>query len=321
MLTRGAAKLRPCTRASCIGSSRCAYFHRFRPNTSASEVASALRSDGCVVLQSFISPKQTAQLNAELDVALAATPPGNAAVAATSAIPLDSETRSVLYGANTKRLGDLITHSATWRDELLNHDALHAICGQVLTPQTGDYWLSTAQMIELGPGSKAQPLHADGGGWWPFWSMPRDKHVEYYLNFLIATTNTTCENGATGVVRGSQDVEYLTVTDYANMWQYPEKDVEQIELKAGDCLLLGGRIVHRGGENKTEADNRRILSCMVISASLTPEEAHAMTVDRKLIENQPERVKKFLGFRNMTPIVGPGVWLHPKGELSSVLGF
>ncbi len=321
MLTRGATKLRPCTRASCIGSSRRAYFHRFRPNTSASEVASALRSDGCVVLQSFISPKQTAQLNAELDVALAATPPGNAAVAATSAIPLDSETRSVLYGANTKRLGDLITHSATWRDELLNHDALHAICGQVLTPQTGDYWLSTAQMIELGPGSKAQPLHADGGGWWPFWSMPRDKYVEYYLNFLIATTNTTCENGATGVVRGSQDVEYLTVTDYANMWQYPEKDVEQIELKAGDCLLLGGRIVHRGGENKTEADNRRILSCMVISASLTPEEAHAMTVDRKLIENQPERVKKFLGFRNMTPIVGPGVWLHPKGELSSVLGF
>ncbi|KAJ4164630.1 hypothetical protein LMH87_006294 [Akanthomyces muscarius] len=321
MLARGATKMRPCAKALCMGSSHRACFHRLKPNTPSAEVAKALRSDGCVVLQSFISPKQTAQLNAELDLALAATSPGNAAVEASGAIPLDSEARDALYGANTKRLGDLLTQSATWRDELVNHDALHAICSQVLTPQTGDYWLSAAQMIELGPGSKAQPLHSDGGGWWPFWSMPRDKYAEYYLNFLIATTDTTCENGATGVVRGSQDAEYLSVTDLANIWQYPEEEVEQIELKAGDCLLLGGRIVHRGGENKTQADKRRILSCMVISSSLTPEEAHAMTVDRKFIENQPERVKKFLGFRNMRPIVGPGVWLHPKGELSSILGF
>ncbi len=298
-----------------------ASFHRLSRKAPPSEIASALKADGCVVIESFISPTQTAQLNAELDTALSATKPGKAAVAAAGAIPGDDEAHKALYGENTRRIGDLLTHSRTWREELVNDDTLHGVCSEILSPQTGDYWLSTAQMIELGPGSKAQPLHADGGGWWPFWVMPKDRYLEYYLNFLVATTDTTRENGATGVVRGSHDRDYLDIPDPANIWNYPEDQVEQVELKAGDCLLIGGRIVHRGGENRTAAEKRRILSCMVLSSSLTPEEAHTLTLDRELVRGLPERAKKFLGFRNMKPIVGPGVWLHSKGELSNVLGF
>ena len=175
-------------------------------------------------------------------------------------------------------------------------------------------------MIEVGPGSKAQPLHADGGGWWPFWIMPKDKYMEDYLNFLIATTDTTCANGATGVVKGSHDRDYLDISDPINMWSYPDEQVQHIELKAGDCLLIGGKIVHRGSENKTKDEKRRILSCMISSSSLTPK-AHALTVDKDLVKDLPERAKKFLGLRSMKPLVGPGLWLHPKGDLSKVLGF
>lgn len=321
MLSRSFIAARPFGRQFRVYAPFKANFHRLSRQAPASEVAKAFKEDGCVILESFISPRQIAQLNKELDKGLESTDPGKAAVVAEGAVPVDEETRKALYGANTRRLGDLLTHSKTWREELVNDDGLHDICTEILSPQTGEYWLSTAQMIEVGPGSKAQPLHADGGAWWPFWTTPKDKHIEYYLNFLIATTDTTCDNGATGVVKGSHDREYLEVTDYVNMWNYPEEQVEQVELKAGDCLLIGARIVHRGGENKTEAEKRRILSCMVLSSSLTPEEAHALTLDRDLVKDLPERAKRFLGFRSMKPIVGPGVWLHSKGELSSVLGF
>ncbi|KAK3186419.1 hypothetical protein K4F52_004720 [Lecanicillium sp. MT-2017a] len=327
MFPSSSAVLRSCNRplrlAPSPTSKQClkASFHRLSRTAPPSQFANALKADGCVVIESFISPQQTAQLNAELDTALGATIPGKAAVAAAGAIPGDDEAHKALYGQNTKRVGDLLTHSKTWREELVNDDSLHDICTAVLSPQTGDYWLSTAQMIELGPGSKAQPLHADGGAWWPFWLMPKHMYLEYYLNFLIATTDTTCENGATGVVRGSHNRDYLDMPDPANIWNYPEDQIEQVELKAGDCLLVGGKIVHRGGENKTAADKRRILSCMVLSSSLTPEEAHALTLNKDLVKDLPERAKKFLGFRNMKPIVGPGVWLHPTGELSNALGF
>jgi ectoine hydroxylase-related dioxygenase (phytanoyl-CoA dioxygenase family) len=327
MFSRSSSVLRLCNRkrnSSLFSNNTLAFqanIHRLGRNTAPSEAANALKEDGCVVLKSFISPSQATCLNGELDAALASTKPGKGAVSAEGAVPGDEETHKSLYGANTRRLADLLTHSKTWREELVNDDALHAICSAILTPQTGEYWLSTAQMIEVGPGSKAQPLHADGGGWWPFWVMPKDRYVEYYLNFLIATTDTTCANGATGVVKGSHDQDYLDIADPINMWNYGDEQVEQIELRAGDCLLIGGKIVHRGGENKTRDEKRRVLSCMVLSSSLTPEEAHALTLDKDLVKDLPERAKKFLGLRSMKPIVGPGVWLHPNGNLSKVLGF
>lgn len=136
---------------------------------------------------------------------------------------------------------------------------------------------------------------------------------EFCLNFLIACSRTTKANGATGVVRGSHRISFgeMARDPTFGFWNaVPEDAVEQAELEVGDCLVLGGRMVHRGGANVTGDEVRRVLSCTVVSASLTPEEAHPfMLLDQGVKEELPERVRKFLGFGGgLKTGVGPDVW-------------
>lgn len=280
-----------------------------------------LKNDGCVVIESMFTSSQVSRLNADLNAAFASVPAGRPANANTPS--LRDATDSAVFGSNTKRLGNLLNSSAAFREEVVNNDILHNAATEIFK-ETGDYWLSTAQMIEIGPGSQAQPLHADAAGWWPFWSMGDRWMPEFAVNFLLATTDTTKQNGATGVVRGSHAIKYSEVMHDSTFafWRFPDEEVEQIELKAGDCLLLGGRVVHRGEENRTIDEYRRLLSCTVISSALTPEEAHPLLLQERLARELPERAKKFLGFRELATTIGPDVWQdHRLGGLKRTLGF
>lgn len=274
------------------------------------------------MVECMFTRSQVRGLNTDLDAALANVPAGRPANANTPPLPEDLD--AGVFGHNTKRLGNLLNTSATFREEVIDDDCLQEVCAEIFQ-ETGDYWLSTAQMIEIGPGSKAQPLHSDAAGWWPFWSMGNKWTPEFAVNFLIATTNTTKMNGATGVVPGSHNrIGYPEVMDDASFsfWRFPDEEVEQVELHAGDCLLLGGRIVHRGEENKTDHEFRRILSCTVISSALTPEEAHPLLLKAEMARHLSERAKRFLGFRELGTKIGPDVWQdHRQGGLKKSLGF
>ncbi|KAF5007050.1 hypothetical protein FDECE_6595 [Fusarium decemcellulare] len=297
-----------------------ANFSRLSRNTPPAEIVQALKNDGCVVIKSMFGPNPISRINAEMDVALANTAPGKSANM--NADPLPEGLDAPTFGENTKRLGDLLNASATWREEMIDDDVLHNVSAEAMK-ELGDYWLSSAQMIELGPGTKAQPLHADGAGWWPLWTSGEAWKPEFTMNFLVALTPTTKANGATGVVRGSHNIKYSEVLTDAEFgfWKFPDEQVEQIELAAGDCLILGGRVVHRGEENKTKDEFRRLLSCTVISSALTPEEAHPLVLDREQAKKLPERVKRFLGFRGQTTTIGPNVWQDHRRKLSETLGF
>lgn len=296
-------------------------FSRLGPASPPADVVKALRSDGCVVIEAMFTPHQIARLNADMDTALAGITAGRSANA--NAGPLPGGIDADVFGRNTKRLGGMLNVSSAFRDHFLDNDVLHAVSADIFR-ETGDYWLSTAQMIEIGPGTKAQPLHPDAAGWWPFWAMGNRWTPEFAVNFLVAATDTTRANGATGVVRGSHRIDYTTLADDPTMscWKFADEEVEQVELKAGDCLLLGGRIVHRGEGNKTTDDFRRILSCTVISSALTPEEAHPLLLEKEHAANMSERAKKFVGFRELSTVLGPDVWQdHRRGGLKKALGF
>lgn len=320
MLTRVLRISRTLPRTTISSSPR--RFSRLSHTSPAADVAKALKNDGCVVIQSMLTPSQVARVNADMDQALAEIPAGRPANANTA--PLPDGLDPAVFGRNTKRLGSLVTRSAAFREDVIDNDSLHRISAAIFK-DTGDYWLSTAQMIQIGPGSEAQPLHADASGWWPFWSMGDRWMPEFAVNFLIATTDTTKTNGATGVVRGSHTIKYadaLHDDPALSFWQYPDDQVEQIELRAGDCLLLGGRIVHRGEANRTTDALRRLLSCTVISSALTPEEAYPLSLSRELAKGLSARSKKFLGFRELATVLGPDVWQdHREGGLKRVLGF
>lgn len=244
---------------------------------------------------------QIARLNADFEEALRTVPPGRPAN--TNEEPLPEDLDATVFGQNTRRLGNLLNASPGFLEEVITNDTLHAVCAEVFR-EMGDYWLSTAQMIDLGP----------------FWTMAAKEEEgvtftpEFMLNFLIATTDTTVANGATGVVRNSHNIKYTAETlkdAAAQVWDFPDEEVEQVELEPGDCLLLGGRIVHRGGENRTKGERRGVLSCTVVSASLTPDEAHPLVMDegtRNAVEDLDERAKKFVGLRDMRTALRTGVW-------------
>jgi len=298
------------------------HFSRLPATSPATDIIKAFKDDGCVVIESMFTPSQLVRLNRDMDAALASVNAGRPANANTAPLPEGAD--AMVFGSNTKRVGGLLYRSSAFREDVCDNEALHGVSTE-LFKETGDYWLSTAQMIEIGPGSKAQPLHADASGWWPFWAMGDRWQPEFAVNFHIATTDTTKANGATGVVRGSHNsIKPSDLFDdpALSAWQFPDEKVEQIELKAGDCLLLGGKIVHRGEANKTADEYRRLLSCTVISASLTPEEAHPIAIDGQTAKDMTERAKKFVGFRELNTAIGPNVWGdHREGGLKKVLGF
>lgn len=293
-------------------------FHRFSRTSSPKEIAFATREDGACIIEGFYNAGQVRRFNRDIDELLSSIRPGNSET--------KDEFLKALHGANTKRLANLVNYSPTWRDELLDHDLMHGVCEEALSKQTGDYWLSTAQMIEIGPGNDRQPLHVDGAQWWPFWDMDPVRAPEMMLNFLVAATDTTKQNGATLVIPGSHRISYqgmdLDNSSEPEAWRI--EDAVPVELKAGDCLLVGGRIVHAGGANNTTDQRRRVLTATVVSSAFTPEEASCLLVDRgnAAVRALPERVKRFLGFRSVAPVGGVGLWsgVH-LGDIKNPLGF
>ena len=285
-----------------------AAFHRFNRQSPASDIAGAIRADGACVIQSFYTPRQVRSFNADIDDAIARLVPGRP--------DADSEFLEAFHGSNTKRLWNLCSVSGTWREELVDDDLMHDICAEGMGRTSGDYWLSTAAMIEIGPKSEAQPLHTDGSQWWPFWEMGARSGNEMLLNFLVATTDTTLENGATRLIPGSHRLDYSDLSeDEQTPPSWRDEDAVPVPLNAGDCLLLGGRMVHKGGANVTEDQKRRVLTCTVVNSAFTPEEASPLLVGEDLREGLSDRARRFLGLGGgaMMPKGSVGVW---QGEMN-----
>lgn len=288
-------------------------FSRFSRTDAPEKIIEAQKKDGACIIERFLTPETLRQLNSDVDAPLQQVKPG-----AEDADPALQE----LVGKNTRRLSNLVTYSKTWREGIINDDVLHGLCHEGIGKIAGDssdYWLSMAHMIEIGPGSSAQPLHVDGGQWWPFWDMDPDG-PEMMLNFLVAATDTTTENGATGVVPGSHRWSYRGEDAEKTLATWDEKDAVPVALKAGDCLLIGGRIVHRGGANTTD-EHRRVMTVTVCSSCFTPEEPSVLIIDHELASGLSERAKKFLGYKEVVPFGSAGLWAGPADAKARVLGF
>jgi ectoine hydroxylase-related dioxygenase (phytanoyl-CoA dioxygenase family) len=151
---------------------------------------------------------------------------------------------------------------------------VHSITNKVYEEESGSYWMTTAQVIEIGPGNKAQRLHRDLENQFPFIAMG-PSGPEVVLNFFIALTEFTEENGATRVIPKS------------NVWPdftyrgTPEMTIPA-EMHAGDCLLISGKTVHRGGANQTTDFRRRAVAFSFQPGYLTPEEAYPFLIDMEI---------------------------------------
>ena len=267
------------------------------------EILAIVARDGGVIIKNFLARDQIDRFNAEVEPAMQALAPGS---------KHDDEMMAAFHGINTKRLTNLVTLSPTFRNEIVDHDLVHAVCDATFLEESGTYWMTTAQVIEIGPGNPAQQLHRDLENWHPFVQLGKDG-PEAILNFLIAFTDFTEENGATRVIPGSN--HWADFEDRGT----PEATIPA-EMKAGDVLLFSGKVVHGGGANRTTDEYRRAVAFALNPGFLTGEEAYPFLVDLELAKTLSPRVQRVLGFRSQFPKGSGGLWQVDYAELGDYLG-
>ncbi|UTT50905.1 MULTISPECIES: phytanoyl-CoA dioxygenase family protein [Rhodococcus] len=271
--------------------------------TPVEEILAIVEEDGGVIIEQFLTPEQVQRFNAEIDPKLAGLDAGS---------KNSDPAIAGFHGNNTKRLTNLITHSKTFREEVVAHDLVAALADAVFLADAGSYWMSTAQTIEIGPGNKAQVLHRDLENFYTaVQAGPRGPEVT--INFLTALTDFTDENGATRVIPGSN--KWPDFTDRGT----PEMTIPA-EMKAGDTLFISGKVVHGGGHNRTSDFYRRAVAWTFQPGYLTPEEAYPFIVDLELAKSLPERVQRYIGFRSQYPTGSPGLWQVDYDELAHHIG-
>lgn len=273
-----------------------------RGKISASDVIGHIYNDGGVVIEGFLSHDQVLRFNSEIQPAIDKIDAGSRS---------DNQRTKDFHGKQTKRLTNLVTHSKTFRTEIIDYNLTHEILEGILLKESGTYWMTTAQVIEIGPGNASQRLHRDLGNMPPYFDLGPGG-PEGMINFLIALTDFTDENGATRVIPGSHK--------WANFYDLgtPEMTIP-VEMKAGDVFVFSAKTVHGGGSNKTEA-NRRGVAFAFQPGFLTPEEAYPFIVDWDLVKTLPQRTQRMLGFRSQYPKGSPGVWQSDYHEIADILG-
>ncbi len=117
------------------------------PTATGAEIKAILDEDGGVIVEGFLTPEQVAALNAEIDPHLAQVRTGST---------LDDPFIQDFHGRNTKRMTNMMTISPTFREVIIDMDLLHDVAEAVFREASGDYWMTTAQVIDIGPDSPAR---------------------------------------------------------------------------------------------------------------------------------------------------------------------
>ena len=272
-------------------------------STPLDDVFQCWQDDGAIIIKGLLNHDQVSQMKSELSPVLEKVQRGSL---------IDHPQLQAFHGRRTKRAGDVINNSAIFRDQVLESDFIHAICERCYREggNAGDYWLSAATTLNAGGPQDAQMLHRDLGSYPPY-ALLGPEGTESQINFLIATSDFTEANGATRVIPGS------------HKWSFdqrgsPEQTIPA-ELKAGDALLISGKVVHGMGANTTDFE-RGCIQLSVCASFLTPAEAHPFIVTMDTARKLSRRTQRFLGFRSQYPRGSPGLWTKDYVELAIHLG-
>lgn len=238
-------------------------------------IVADLRRDGAVVIEGLIAPDVVDAVRGELEPHIASRPPG-----------FRPDLGAGFYGANTIRVQGLVRKSPSFRDHVLVHPTLLGIADAVLLDHCGDYWMSQAETIYIGPGDPAQELHRDDVNW----SIAARLGIDLQVSVLVAVGDYDAPVGATRVIPGSH---HLTDTEIDH------GDAISVEMEPGDALIYLGSTVHGGGANTTTDRWRRAVYVSYLLGWLVPEEAVAVSLDPEFVATLPDRARTLLGWSNL----------------------
>jgi hypothetical protein len=234
-----------------------------------------LETDGAVIIDSLIPESTTLQISTELRPYLDACPEG----------------LTNFSGESTKRVGALMARSPGSRDLALN-PLINELCSKFLEDFTDGYQLNFTQAIEISPSETTQPLHRDRGVWGGY----LNRKIETQFSTVWAMTDFTQANGATCLVPGS------------HKWDKDREATEQeilvAEMSAGSVLLYGGSILHGGGANTTDSDNRLAVLIHYTLSWLRQEENQYLSCPPEIASELPVELRDLMGYSLVNPILG-----------------
>lgn len=238
----------------------------FPPSASTEEMAAALSEDGAAIVDGLVAPAIMDAAARELEPYIAATKPG----------------RDDFAGRLTRRTGGLVGRSETCRELVMNPLVL-GTAKRVLA-HSATFQLHLTQVISIGPGSPAQPIHRDQ---WVFDFFKFPKGFEVQFNTLWAMSDFTEQNGATRVIPGSHRFD--------DGMKFEEKDTEPAEMAKGSVLFYTGSIYHGGGANRSET-TRCGINITYSLAWLRQEENQYLSVPLEIARTLPVELLRLMGY-------------------------
>jgi ectoine hydroxylase-related dioxygenase (phytanoyl-CoA dioxygenase family) len=238
---------------------------RLPASASSADVAAALRRDGFAIVERLVAPEVMDRVRAELAPWMEKTPTGDD-----------------FGGHSTRRTGGLIARSPASR-ELVMHPLVLGAVKDVLGHATS-FQLHLTQLIAIGPGEKAQPVHRDQ---WAFDFFPFPADYEVQCNTIWAMTDFSAENGATRLVPGSHQL--------ADRLQFKDEDTVPAEMPKGSLLFYTGKLYHGGGANRSDAARCGINITYAVSW-LRQEENQYLSVPQEQARTLPDPLLRVMGY-------------------------
>jgi ectoine hydroxylase-related dioxygenase (phytanoyl-CoA dioxygenase family) len=229
-------------------------------------IAEALKHDGAVIVDNVLSRAEMAGVENELKPFIDLTPMS----------PDD------FSGRNTRRTGALVARSQKCRD-LVMHPLVLGATRKLLEKATS-FQLHLTQVIAIGPGEPAQPIHRDQ---WAFDFFPFPKDYEVQCNTIWAMTDFTEENGATRLIPGSNHFD--------DRLEFTQKDTIPAEMEKGSVLFYNGSVYHGGGANKSDAVRSGINITYNVSW-LRQEENQYLAVPLEVARTLPVDLLRLIGY-------------------------
>jgi ectoine hydroxylase-related dioxygenase (phytanoyl-CoA dioxygenase family) len=257
------------------------------PTASVEEVAAVIERDGGVIIRDFFDSATVAELRADIDAAMDATPWGG----------------DDFSGHRTKRLYGIFQHTKH-AATAVRHPLYAGVASHFLEiPQSGyfgehkmeltpTYYVGVSSIIDIHPGEGAQPLHRDDGVWQ--WRHPAG-YRQARVQIMVAVTDFTAENGGTMVVPGS------------HKWDDDRgpkvEEAVPTEMTAGSALIWVGGTFHGGGNNTSDS-NRIGLTIGLDLAFLRQEENAYLTYPAEVVKGFDEDIQRLLGWSVCPPGTG-----------------
>jgi ectoine hydroxylase-related dioxygenase (phytanoyl-CoA dioxygenase family) len=271
---------------------------RLPGTASQGDVVAALERNGGVIVADFVAPAVLAELKADLLPKLETCSPGRDAFSG-----FRTRRMSALF-AKTRRVADVATHPLFLgaAEHFINRPVVYGSGERARSVRPG-LRIGVTQLIQIGPGQGAQPLHRDH--WAVLWRYPEYQR-QVRVQLMLAVSDFTEENGATQVVPGSHTWSDERVPD-------PKEAVPAV-MGAGSALLFVGSTHHGGGTNRTADQARTGLGIALDSAAVRQEENMYLALSPELVRSYPEQIQRLLGWSYM-PETYMG-WVEIDGEMA-----